>query len=76
MSDEKPDKYERKLVTLTDGEIVSVKKSSRRKMLASMGVGVAAAGAALLSSARAAKSSDPKQFETDKKPPKIDPDRD
>jgi hypothetical protein len=67
----------RKPETLKDDEIVSVKKSSRRKLLASMGVGVAAVSAAtLLASAYKARASDSKKVESDKTPPKIDPDRD
>jgi hypothetical protein len=64
-----------KSTTLTDEDIVAVRKSSRRKLLASMGVAVVGT-ATLLSGARKARASDPKQFETDKTPPKIDPDND
>jgi hypothetical protein len=66
----------RKPETLKDDEIVSVKKTSRRKLLASMGVGVATVSAAALLSSAKARASDSKSVESDKTPPKIDPDGD
>jgi hypothetical protein len=63
--------------TLKDEDIVSVRKMRRRKLLAYAGIGVAAGAVALIATtAVTSHASDSKRLESDKTPPKIDPDRD
>jgi hypothetical protein len=67
----------RKVATLGEDEIVSKKKISRRSLLESTGLGIALGVAGVVAaSMNKAHASDSKQFEGDKKPPKIDPDKD
>jgi hypothetical protein len=67
----------RKVATLDEHEIVSKKKISRRSLLESTGLGVALGVMGVVgASMNKAHASDSKQFEGDKKPPRIDPDKD
>ena len=65
-----------KSVSLTDEEIVSAKKITRRSILASTGIGAALGAAGIAAGSTRAHAYDAKTVDTDRPPTRSDPDKD